>query len=55
MRDVPANTRVAGQPAVPIKDAMRSFSLIERLPEWYRQIKQLEDELAKLRKKPDEQ
>lgn len=49
MKDVPANTRVAGAPAVPIKEAMRSISLVERLPQLHKQIKRLETEVEKLR------
>ncbi len=49
MRDVPPKTRVAGIPALPIKDAMRSVSLFERLPDLYRQIKQLEAEIERLK------
>jgi len=49
MKDVPADTRVAGQPAIPFKDALRSFSLVERLPETHKQIKQLEAQVAALK------
>jgi UDP-3-O-[3-hydroxymyristoyl] glucosamine N-acyltransferase len=51
MRDVPPNTKVAGQPAFPMKDALRSFALFERLPELYKQIKQLEARIAELKEK----
>jgi len=51
MRDVPPNTKVAGQPALPFKEAMRSMSLVERLPEMYKQLKQLEAQLADLKKR----
>jgi len=50
MNDVPADSRVAGQPAAPIKDAMRSFSLVQRLPELHKQIKRLEAEIESLKK-----
>ena len=50
MRDVPANTRVAGAPAMPIKDTMRSMSIFEKLPQVYRQLQQLQDEVQKLKK-----
>jgi len=53
MNDVPPDTKVAGQPAIPIKDAMRSFSYFQRLPDMARQIKQLEAQLAELRKSRD--
>lgn len=51
MNDVPAGTSVAGAPAVPIKDAMRSFSYLARLPDMAKQIKQLEAQVEALRKK----
>ncbi len=49
MKDVPANTRVAGAPAMPIKDAMRSFALVERLPHLSKQVKELESQIKELR------
>lgn len=54
MNDVPANTKVAGQPAIPIKDALRSFSFTARLPELARQLKQLEANFEELRRAIDE-
>ena len=54
MKDVPANTRVAGAPALPIKDAFRSFSLIERLPKLHKQIKDLEAQVETLQNRLDE-
>jgi UDP-3-O-[3-hydroxymyristoyl] glucosamine N-acyltransferase len=54
MRDVPADAQVAGQPAIPIKDALRSFSLVERLPEIHRQLKQVEAQVAALQKALEE-
>ncbi len=53
MRDVEPGTRVAGQPATPIKNAMRSFALVERLPEMHKQVKRLEAEVDALRKALD--
>lgn len=53
MSDVPPDVRVAGQPATAIKDAMRSFSLVQRLPEIFKQIKQLESEVESLKKALD--
>lgn len=50
MNDVPPDTKVAGQPATPIKDAMRSISYIQRLPDMARQIKTLEAQVAALQK-----
>jgi len=49
MNDVPRGARVAGQPAIAIKDAMRSFALIQRLPEMHKQIKQLEAQVESLK------
>jgi UDP-3-O-[3-hydroxymyristoyl] glucosamine N-acyltransferase len=37
MRDVPAGTDVLGSPAVPVKDAMRGFTIMKRLVEESRQ------------------
>ncbi len=53
MRDVPPNSRMAGLPALPMKDAMRSISLVERLPELHKQLKRLEAEVAALRQAPE--
>ncbi len=49
MKDVPSGTRMAGLPATPIKDALRWFSLVERLPWMHKQVKQLESEVKQLR------
>lgn len=51
MNDVPADTSIAGAPAVPIKDAMRSFAYVARLPDMARQIKELETQVEALQKK----
>ena len=53
MRDVPPGSRLAGLPATPMKEAMRSIALVERLPELHRQIKRLEAEVAALRRDPE--
>ena len=53
MKDVPPDTSVAGQPAIPIKDALRSFSMVERLPELHKQIKHLEAQVEALKKALD--
>jgi len=50
MSDVPADTSVAGAPAIPRKDALRSFALIARLPDLHKQIKDLETQLDELKK-----
>lgn len=53
MRDVPANTRVGGAPAMPIKDFMRSASMLERLPQLYKQLQQLQERVEQLQKQLD--
>jgi UDP-3-O-[3-hydroxymyristoyl] glucosamine N-acyltransferase len=53
MNDIPADTQVAGAPAIPIKDAMRSFSHIARLPDLAKQVKQLEAQVEALKKALD--
>jgi len=50
MKDIPAGMSFAGLPAIPIKDALRSFSLVERLPQLHKQIKRLEAQVEALRK-----
>jgi UDP-3-O-[3-hydroxymyristoyl] glucosamine N-acyltransferase len=50
MNDIPDGAAMAGAPAVPIKDAMRSFSLIARLPEMHKRMKELEAEVEALRR-----
>jgi UDP-3-O-[3-hydroxymyristoyl] glucosamine N-acyltransferase len=53
MNDIPADTQVAGAPAIPIRDAMRSFSYIARLPDLAKQVKQLESQVEALKKALD--
>lgn len=53
MKNVPSGTRMAGLPAIPIKDALRSFSMVERLPNMHKQIRHLENELKQLRQALD--
>lgn len=53
MKDVPPNTSVAGLPAIPFKDALRSFSLVERLPQLHKQLRKLEAKVAELEKALD--
>ena len=55
MNDIPSDTALAGAPAIPIKDALRSFSLIARLPEMHKRMKELEAEIEALRKALDGQ
>ncbi len=50
MNDIDPDTKVAGQPAIPIKDALRSISLMQRLPEMTKQLKSLEAQIATLQK-----
>ncbi len=53
MKDVPPGTTVLGSPAIPIKNALRSFSLVERLPDLNKQIKRLEAQVDALQKALD--
>ncbi|HKQ50306.1 MAG TPA: UDP-3-O-(3-hydroxymyristoyl)glucosamine N-acyltransferase [Phycisphaerae bacterium] len=53
MKDVPADTSVAGTPAIPLKDALRSFAYTARLPEMAKQIKELEAQVEALQKALD--
>ncbi len=54
MGDVEAGTEVLGAPAIPIAKARRSFAAIQKLPEWIKRIKDLEREVAELKKKGKE-
>ncbi len=53
MNDIPADTSVAGAPAIPLKDALRSFAYTARLPEMAKQIKELEAQVEALQKALD--
>ena len=55
MRNVPADSKVAGAPAMPIQTAMRAFSMLEKLPDMSRQIKKLEAQIRELQSRLDEQ
>ena len=46
--DVPAGATVAGTPSIPIRLFLRAYSLIPRLPEYHRKIKELEARCAGL-------
>lgn len=48
MRDVPANATMMGAPAVDKVEAARSMSLVMKLPEMRKQIRQLETQVEKL-------
>lgn len=50
MEDVPADTSVAGAPALPRKEMLRSWAHLARLPEIHKQIKSLEARLAQLQR-----
>ena len=52
MKNVPPKTRVAGVPAVPSKHFMRAVSIMERLPQRAREIKQLQAEVDRLKPAP---
>lgn len=47
-KDVPAATTVAGTPSLPIRLFLRAYSLIPRLPEYHRKVKELEARCAAL-------
>jgi UDP-3-O-[3-hydroxymyristoyl] glucosamine N-acyltransferase len=53
MRDVPPGAKQLGAPATDMTEAARSMSLVMKLPEMRRKIKQLESELADLRRAVD--
>jgi len=53
MKDVPPGVAVLGSPATPIKNALRSFSLVERLPNLHKQVKQLEAQVEALQRAVD--
>jgi len=55
MDDVPADTSVAGAPAMPRKEMLRSWAHLARLPDLHRQIKQLEAQIEELRRLVREQ
>ena len=50
MRDVPPKTRMFGLPANEIREALRSMSMVRRLPEMRKQIKRMESQIAALEK-----
>lgn len=53
MNDVPAGASFAGAPAAPIRDAMRSFAIVQRLPDMSKQLKELEAQVKALQKALD--
>lgn len=48
MKNIPADMKVAGAPAMPIQTALRSFSMMEKLPDMARQLKKLEARVKEL-------
>ncbi len=40
---------VLGSPAIPIEDAKRSMYVYQKLPDWIRRVKELEQEVERLR------
>ncbi len=49
--DVPPNTEVFGAPAMPIHTARRAHAAMQKLPEWVRRVKALEQEVKALKSK----
>ena len=47
-KDVPPGEVYYGMPALPVKRALRSYSLVNRIAEMRKQIKELKDSVAKL-------
>jgi len=47
-KDVPARSQVLGAPAVPARDGLRAYALIDRLPEYKKAIADLEKRMAAL-------
>ncbi len=54
MRNIPADSKVAGAPAMPIQTAMRAFSMMEKLPDMSKQLKKLEARVKELEAKLDD-
>ncbi|MDD5583733.1 MAG: UDP-3-O-(3-hydroxymyristoyl)glucosamine N-acyltransferase [Candidatus Omnitrophica bacterium] len=47
-KSVPANTFVSGYPARPHDQAMKVYACVQKLPELYKRIKELEEKIAQL-------
>lgn len=47
-RNIPANTQVLGSPAIPVREQRRLFSVIAKLPDMQRQLKELVAQVAAL-------
>jgi len=52
-RNVPTGEKILGTPAIPVREQRRLFQMIARLPEMYRQIRDLAAQVAKLAGTPD--
>lgn len=50
MNDIKPNTRVLGQPAMPINEAKRIYAVFIHLPEMRDRVRQLESDIAELRR-----
>ena len=47
-RAIPSGQQVLGSPAIPVREQRRLFQMIARLPDMYRQLKELSAQVAKL-------
>jgi UDP-3-O-[3-hydroxymyristoyl] glucosamine N-acyltransferase len=47
-RSVPAGQQVLGSPAIPLREQRRIFQMIARLPEMYKQLRELSAQVARL-------
>jgi UDP-3-O-[3-hydroxymyristoyl] glucosamine N-acyltransferase len=47
-RNIPSDTQVLGSPAIPVREQRRLFQMIARLPEMYRQLKELSAQVNRL-------
>jgi UDP-3-O-[3-hydroxymyristoyl] glucosamine N-acyltransferase len=55
-RNIPSGQHVLGAPAIPVREQRRIFQMIARLPEMYRQLRQISSQIAQLHPAtPDEE
>ena len=47
-RNIPSGQQVLGSPAIPVREQRRIFQMIARLPEMYRQLRELSAQVARL-------
>ena len=47
-RNIPSKTQVLGSPAIPVRDQRRLFTMIARLPDMHKELRDLAAQLAKL-------